>query len=86
MFDKTNISKEEYSTFYHHTSGVYKVYTEMIEEKKKELIEAKKDYKEFKSEYYKKEIKRLNDCIKELQIKKQTLEFLYNAAFNKDSM
>lgn len=82
MFNKTNISKEEYSTFYHHTSGIYKAYTEIIEEKKKELIIARKDYKEFKSEYYKKEIKNLNQDIKELQIKKKMLEFLYNTTFN----
>lgn len=84
MFDRTDISQMEYSSFYHGTCGAYEACLQMIEGKNKELIEAQKDYKEFKIEYYKKQIKILKDRIKELESEKKILEFLYNSTFNRD--
>jgi uncharacterized membrane-anchored protein len=79
MFDKENLTDDDYRRFYHMTCGVYQSMKEIMEEDKEKLIEAQNNYKECQIDFYKNEIKALKNNIAKRSIEIERLEFIYKS-------
>lgn len=84
MFNKTNISQDEYFHFYHICSGIYDGYLELLEKHKNNLVESENNYKKCKCDAYKADINYYKKIIKNLESEIKVLEFLYITTFKQD--
>jgi hypothetical protein len=89
VFDKENLTDQDYRKFYYSSCGMYEALKDIIEQDKSKLIEAEKEYKEYKkigidsiTKVRKNDVEFLKNSIHKRTIEIEALESLFASCFN----
>lgn len=82
MFYKDNVTDSEIKSFYNKSSGVYESIIDILKDKNDTLVQYEEMYETTYSDIAKGHIRDLKERIKELEIQKGLLEYIYSLTFN----